>query len=294
MKPIRAVPLLLATLFACRTASLPLRMPEGYVVTPNGLMHGSCIRVLESGESISRDGVVIHRSGERETLPPCRHPRLDPRTFSPLAADTGWVLSAGWTSPAPLGELRASFTVPSAPASSAATFYFFPAITPGPTSGPIMQTDLGWHPDSAQWMVSPAFCCPQGWRAKIRHVNVSPGDSLQGSITRCAPEPAAEVVPPCTWRLVITDVTTGQASALLVSDTTTFQRAGGGTMEAYWPDACNQFPASGSISFSRIVLKDQDGNVLQPQWSSHYWRAALQCGFNIAVAPATVTLTWTP
>jgi hypothetical protein len=313
-----ALSLLAASLFACRTASVPAGIPRGYEVTPNGLVHRSCIRIVPDGHSVAADGVITSPTGERTAPAPCRHPRLDPRTLAEITYDSAgghtssWVISAGWHNTPPLGFLRATFVVPPGPQDSSVTIYLFPSMTPA-KGGPILQNVLGWQPGIG-WRITSGICCPPGSQNWSRHLPVNTGDTITAYITWCPafaarPEQAGAAGRPasaragsahpgsaasCDWLVLTTDNTTGQSVSLAVNDTTPVVNAGGGALEAYSFTACDQLPGGGTIAFTNIELRDQNGNVLQPDWSPHYWDGPVQCNYGITSTATSVTLTWQP
>src|SRR6185436_9609496 len=68
MKRAPAISLLAFALSACGTAAGRGSVPAGYVPTPNGFAHQSCIREIPRGYRISQGGVVTSPAGVRETL----------------------------------------------------------------------------------------------------------------------------------------------------------------------------------------------------------------------------------
>ncbi len=293
-------------LVACRTAtrpspsaaSMPPPAPEGYVVTPHGLVHRSCVREIKSDERVDARGTVSHANGEREQLPPCAYPRLDLHTRKPIvpsAAGTpatinGWVEASDWSTQTPLGSLGAIFPVPSPPVVTGATDFFFPGSEPSDGST-ILQPVLQYGPSAAgggnYWSVASWFCCPAGWSTHSTLVNVNAGDSLSGVMTSTCSGGT------CNWNITTIDQTSGTSTVLLAENVASpFLWNFGGVLESYNLAACNQYPPDGTIAFSSIVLRDQNGNLMTPTWGNWVIGGTPACNYTVSATPGTTTLTY--
>lgn len=291
MNRISAFSLVAFTLVACATTKSAPKMPEGYVATPNGLFHRSCVREIPKGYRISPDGVITSPDGKREVLAQCSHPRLDARTLKPITSDSsevsGWVISSGWTSNVPVGALMDTVVVPPLPTAQGGLSYFFPGLTPA-SGGPIMQTVLAAHPEGF-WTINAAYCCPAGWQFHGTPVPVNPGDVIGGFIGTVSCSSSS-----CDWNIATFDMTTDTVAGLIANNVTTpMVNTSGGVLEAYGVTSCDQYPANGTITFSNVTLVDQNGKPLQPAWTSTNWNQPLACGYAMSsTSPASVTLTY--
>jgi len=167
---------IVVTLVACGENSPPSEAlsvpPEGYVVTPHGLMHRTCVRGSAHGERISAEGVVTHTNGEREPVARCDYPRLNADTLEPivpgedhLPTTSGWIEASNWSSASALGFLSASFSVPSLPTSTGGTIFFFPGSEPDDGSTilqPVLQYGASASGGGDYWTAASWFCCPAG------------------------------------------------------------------------------------------------------------------------------------
>lgn len=294
--------LLLISFAGCTTTGrVDRRLPEGYVATPHGLVHRSCVRHIPNGHRVTADGVVTRADGGRETLPPCAHPRLHPRTLQPIAPSpatppppdvNGWVERGNWTSGAPLGYLAANFIVPQPPASNGALIYFFPGSSPSDGSTilqPVLQYGYGAAGGGNYWSAASWFCCPAGWTTHSDLINVNTGDTISGTMTGFCSGGN------CNWSIATADTTTGVTSVLGADNVSTpFVWNFGGVLEAYSVTSCEQYPADGAIAFTSITLQDQNGNPMQPDWST--WVAGgltPDCGYSVTVNGSNaMTLTY--
>ena len=63
---------------------VPPNVPEGYVATPAGYFHSSCIVELAQGEAVGPDGRLHDAAGSSRDLTPCSHPPVRPFRGAPL------------------------------------------------------------------------------------------------------------------------------------------------------------------------------------------------------------------
>lgn len=274
----------------------PKRAPEGYVITPHGLVHRECVREVGPGEIVDADGGIVSASGERMQLPPCTHPRLNPRTLEPIAAGVravapdvnGWVEATYWTSPSPLGGLVANFPVPSAPSSNGATIFFFPGSEPADGST-ILQPVLQYGPSAAgggnYWAIASWFCCPAGWSNHSTLISVSSGQTVTGLMSSTCSGSS------CNWT-VTTRTSAGSTSLAAGNVTTPFVWNVGGVLEAYNVSACSQYPADGQIVFTNVALTTQGGGVFVPSWSNWLIGGSPSCNYSVNNTVTTATLTY--
>lgn len=56
----------------------PANVPQGYVLTPFGYFHPSCVQKIAAGDTLLADGRVKHQDGKAPaSVPVCRYPRYD-------------------------------------------------------------------------------------------------------------------------------------------------------------------------------------------------------------------------
>lgn len=291
--------------------------PKGYVRTPHGLVHQSCVRTILAGERINGNGLITHADNTHEQLPPCSHPRLDALTLVPVLTPIGgnpaggqWVEWAQWPAPGNLGGLSATFTVPAPPTLDGALIYFFPGIE-GVSGGntTILQAVLQHgtsdaFPDNNGWTAASWYCCPQGFTTHSVSIAVSPGDTITGTIMAtcgdaCPGNPSAPCSGnTCNWS-VVTSASTSPPSlpVTLQADAVNgvFQLALGGALEEYLLTNCQQLPAS-PMTFTNVTVNGQNG-PLNPTWMPMLNTAGLTpCGYAVNTPPpqnnAIVLLTY--
>jgi hypothetical protein len=119
----------------------PSVVPEGYVITPFGYFHPSCVQSLANGERLIGDGRVQHADGSLEkSVVACKYPRYSRTgvaartglTTLPPPEISGWLENANITTGSTAksyGALVARWTVPRQPPSNVGqVLYFFPGF----------------------------------------------------------------------------------------------------------------------------------------------------------------------
>ena len=279
----------------------PQNVPDGYVITPFGYFHPSCVQSLAKGERQMPDGRLQHANGSVEQKAAvCNFPHYtrsgvsssEPRAKSPEI--NGWLENANFAAPyanESFGALIATWIVPPSPrANDGQVLYFFPGLEDlQDYQTSILQPVLGWY--WGQWTIASWNCCINGVITNSPFVVVNPGDIIYGSITNTC-NPGTLSCP--TWNVLSVDLSTGDSTILsnTPSEGQTFDWAFEGVLEAYSVVACNDFPPDRRLAFRNVVLFDQDLNpVVRPEWSDAVDNTANPwCGYNVHSSTHDVTL----
>jgi hypothetical protein len=290
----------------------PANVPDGYVITPFGYFHPSCVRNLAEGERLLTDGRVQHADGRLDqeaavcTYPhftsagALLNPTIENKTSQRSSNATttpefnGWLENANITTGSPTtsyGAMFAMWTVPPQPsANDGQVLYFFPGfedINDSQTS--ILQPVLGWY--EGQWSVASWNCCLSGIITNSPGVIVAPGDEIYGSVTSTC---AAGTLSCATWNVLSLDLSTGDSTTLsdTPSDGQIFNWAFGGVLEVYYVVGCDDFPTNGKLSFDKITVFNQNLEAL----STTHWAEGVntttppQCGYSVIREGHEVTL----
>ncbi|RDD80262.1 hypothetical protein DVJ77_18210 [Dyella tabacisoli] len=187
----------------------------------------------------------------------------------------------------------ASWTVPTTPSNPGSqVIYFFPGLEQLPNVQSILQPVLGWNGyNDAAWTLASWNCCVDGTTFHSDPINASDGDQVIGdTYSTCAPGVSCS-----NWAIVSTNVSTGQNSTLNTDPYGALTWVFGGVLEAYGVDTCDQYPASGSISFTDIGVYTLDGNpVASPPWNNSYpvGSQSPQCNYGVSATSSTSTLVY--
>jgi hypothetical protein len=256
----------------------PANVPDGYLITPVGYFHPSCVRSLAKGERILSDKRVQHANGTVEDNPlVCSYPHytqsgavVDAGSANPSAGAennpaaatspevSGWLENANLATGSPAqsyGALIATWTVPPSPKSNdGQVLFFFPGLEDIYNTQSIIQPVLQWN---QQWSIASWNCCINGVVANSPGVNVSVGDAIYGSITNTC---SAGTISCPTWNVLSLDLSTGESTTLndTPSDGQEFNWAFGGVLEPYYVVRCDDYPSNRQLSFNNIVLFDQE------------------------------------
>ena len=171
----------------------PAKVPDGYVITPFGYFHPSCVQSLARGERLLPDGRVQHADGTANgSVAVCNYPRYTPagEAVSNTSPEvTGWIENASITTGSATtsyGALIALWTVPPQPTQNdGQTLFFFPGFEDTNNTQSILQPVLHWY--GGQWDIASWNCCLDNITTESPVVKVSPGDGIYGSITSTCP-----------------------------------------------------------------------------------------------------------
>ncbi len=290
----------------------PANVPAGYVITPFGYFHPSCVRTAQEGETLLADGRIQFADGSEEaTAPSCGFPRYNskgelvaPSNPDPLAISWDWIESGQVATSTTYDAITATWTVPQTPTTNdGQTLFFFPALThkhlTPPAEEPIIQPVLGWNDGQAAgpWNITSWNCCPSGMTWSSTPVTVSPGDHISGLVmTACG----SVMIRSCArWKITTTDLTTGGSTTLNITypGMMNFVWAQSGVLEVYSIYQCSDYPPDGSITFSNVALYDNYfRRIAQPGWAAELFVTQGQttpwCNYGVSLTDTTATLTY--
>jgi hypothetical protein len=279
----------------------PAQVPEGYVITPSGYFHPSCVLQIAEGETLMARGRVLqHADGSLANVPACTYPHYTARgeivaagvgSVEPPSISHSWIEDANITTGTSYGELTATWTVPVGPTTNdGQTVYFFPGLEDVNDVVSIIQPVLGWY--GGQWTIASWNCCPSGITVESSPVSVNAGDTILGTIKNtCSPGTES-----CsTWNITTDDETTGKSTTLgnTPSEGQTFNWAFAGALEVYDVVQCPDYPPNNSLIFSDVALYDDNFDLISnPGWSIANYTSGLtpQCNYGGQTAAAQVTL----
>ena len=285
----------------------PASVPDGYLITPFGYFHPSCVREVAQGDTLLSDVPAIqHANGAIEKLAACQFPRFTAHgdvagngEASQPAVNGAWIENANTTADAnsSYGEVIANWTVPPRPTTNhGQTLYFFPGLEETTGTTTILQPVLAYQGSQNGWDLASWNCCPANITTHSQPIPVKPGHRIRGAIRqRC---PAGTKSCP-TWNVVAEDVSSQTTSDLTntTSNGHTFNWAFGGVLEVYNIAQCSDYPPNGQFVFSGVSLYDYNLQPIQnPEWSPTVNAPAdyQQCGFAVQAAGATVGVDYAP
>ncbi|MFZ0800391.1 MAG: hypothetical protein WAM98_21605 [Terriglobales bacterium] len=281
----------------------PPEVPEGYVITPIGYFHPSCVLRMEEGETLLADGRVEHADGTVEAnVPVCSYPHYTPpgllvptdvreASGAHVPIIRGWLEYVSATTSTSYGEITATWTVPPQPTTNdGQTLFFFPGLEDYSDVLSIVQPVLQWYAPGP-WDVASWNCCPKGIIWESEPVKVKPGDTILGLIY---PNCKAGLEYCASWNVRSEDETTGKKTALAMSpaEGQVWNWGFGAVLEVYGVKQCSDFPANESVVFT-AQLYDQNRNVISdPGWTGTPAGAGTSpsCNYGLNVTATQETL----
>ena len=281
----------------------PAEVPEGYVITPSGYFHPSCVLMIEEGETLLADGRVKHPDGTvGASVPVCSYPHytatglLVPADASEagganVATIGGWLEYVSATTATSFGEIAATWIVPPPPTThDGQTLFFFPGFEDSNDVLSIVQPVLQWYPPGP-WAVASWNCCIQGIVWESNPVKVNPGDTILGTITSAC---KAGLEYCANWTVLSEDETTGKKTKLNKSPSKgqVWNWGFGAVLEVYGVEQCGDFPANESVVFT-VQLYDQNLNLISnPGWTGTPAATGISpdCNYGLNVTATQETL----
>jgi hypothetical protein len=294
----------------------PAAVPEGYLITPMGYFHPSCVKHVAKDDVLHPDEMAIqHGDGSFDAMPTCAYPHytakgevvpLDPsdnaaatakgekvalgpsadaKTDDPPFIGHSWMEAIYAETSSSYGKITTEFKVPPGPASwDGQTIYFFPGMQDYKGVKTIIQPVLGWGADSTyahSWSISSWNCCTKGT------VYVSPleptksGDTIYGEVVN---QCSAGTLECGQWTIYTTDKTTGAWTKLWNESNfgQTFNWGFGAVLEVYNITRCSDYPSGGKLeSYDVDFYNDKFQKISSPTW--YLWKLwpglSPQCGY---------------
>jgi hypothetical protein len=268
-------------LFAVCVYAFPV--PDGMVLTPFGVRPKGCVVQVESGTHIHEvaEGLklVTEINGvthERIVVPPqeCHEDNVvakylavkeaNKKKNSQVGVPDGWLDNAGWYPPSSesnLDSFVSTYTIPGNPAvdGGQVLFYFIGMQdNDSPSAVNIIQPVLTWGNGVKGWNVASWDCCPKNITVQSPTISgLQAGGQLVGTLKRQSAD---------TWIIDSTVLPSGKNTTLYSHVGDYIYNWADVTLEVYSVATCNEF-ATGPMTFSGLVLKDQQQQTLTPSWT---------------------------
>jgi hypothetical protein len=287
----------------------PTNVPSTYAATPNGFFDPSCIVRVGVDETAHADGTIHSAGGAVRTAPPCTKPRFDlagnPMPIGragaglaepqaePATAYNGWVESYNTTSIGAVSFLSASWVVPATPSAGnqGQTIFFFNGLEGVPTVESILQPVIAY--ENGTWSATSWNCCASGTTYTGNTISISPGDVIVGTVTGTDCTTSTGLCN--TWLIQTLDQNTNQTSTLQTASWgVALNWVFPAVMEVYGVSACNDFPASGQLTFSNQAYTTVSGSTgTSGSWGLSLGSVTPSCGYGGQNSGSNVTLDFT-
>uniref|UniRef100_A0A6B2LDW6 Uncharacterized protein n=1 Tax=Arcella intermedia TaxID=1963864 RepID=A0A6B2LDW6_9EUKA len=263
-------------------------------MTPFGYRPSECVLQVPHGSTVAlgeRQELLIHTPLEDGSVSTatyvapahCGDDLMDikkRRGPNRVKETNGWLDYVGWYPPQGENNLRrftSTYVVPQDPVNNQGDqvlFYFIGMQdNDSPNAVNILQPVLTWGNGHKQWYVQSWACCPSNITVSSPPLfGLTAGSTFQGVISRQSPS---------TW--LIDSIFDGKHTTLNTQVGDYIYNWADITLEVYSVNTCNDF-AKGKAFFNSLVLLDQQGQTLTPQWENDSGNTL--CGGSIAPASA--------
>jgi hypothetical protein len=294
--------LLVVFVSASTARAVPLAgVPEGYVVTPFGYYHSSCVQVLGKGDILKPDELVVqHKDGSLDSMRACAYAHytsgrtpVEPNAKEPSIAHA-WIEDVFAQTNTSYGGLITEWKVPPTPKSNdGQTLYFFPGMEDDKDVKTIIQPVLGWNSNYKDaWEIASWNCCTQGTVFESTPLLVQPGDTILGTMhDKCK----AGTLECSSWDVITDDVTSHQQTELVNTSSfkQTFNWAFSNVLEVYNVVKCSDLPPNNALTVSDIALyTDGFVQIKNPAWFVSVANVTPKCDYGGFVTETKTTITY--
>ncbi len=283
-------------------ANRPAAVPEGYLITPMGYFHPSCVKQVAKGDVLHPEEMAIaHADGSFDSMTECAYPHFNARgeivprestgkTASnakaevvPLSASTetkkpddppsiahSWIVAIYTDTTSSYGEVTSEYKIPAAPTShDGQTIYFFPGLQDlnSNKTETILQPVVGWNAYyNNAWGIASWNCCVKNTVYVSTPEKAKTGDKIYGQvINQCK----AGTLECGKWTVRTEDKTTGAYSDLFNESNfgQTFNWGFGSVLEVYNVAKCSDYPAGGKLESTSVTFyNDKFQKISSPSW----------------------------
>jgi hypothetical protein len=288
----------------------PSAVPEGYLITPFGYFHPSCVKHLSDGDILRSDeGAIQHRDGSFDSISTCNYLHYNVRgeiasrtkeQVKPPSIAHSWIEDYSLTTGSSFGKLVAYWGVPVTPTSSdGQTLYFFPGMEDISDQIGIIQPVLGWNADFTNgWGIASWDYIDTGYGTTYESSAkaVNSGDGIEGTIQSTC---SAGTLTCSSWDITTQDFNNSESTTLssVSNYGQTFNWAFAGALEVYNITQCSDYPPDGMAMFDDLALYDNSFNqVSSPSWSfdNSYSGLTPQCNYGGSGYSTNVELKYGP
>lgn len=302
------------------SGTVPEGLPAGYVETPVGRFHESCVHEVPDGAEVDANGAIVLGGTVLRAPSACAFERLRvkpqpiarvtsgeenvARLSSALGLD-GWVSRVEayannlGVSPPRFNGIESMMTVPPTPTVQLyQLIYLFVSLVP--TDGEaILQPVLQWGGASTgnKWTAAAWYLDRAGNVYNSTRVNISAGENIKGSIRDVR---NSCVGTDCSWQIKLWRGNT-VITSLTVSSSEAYARAHKAVFEAYDLTGCRQLPSGPAYFMNTKLFAPYDPFNVDARIDvagSVTWRKIINsydqsCSFGAVYPnPQTAVLTW--
>jgi hypothetical protein len=256
----------------------PAAVPEGYLITPMGYFHPSCVKQTAKGDVLHPDEMTIyHQDGSFDSMPVCAYPHftargervpIEPRADDPPFIGHDWIEAVQAVTNSSYGEITTEFKVPDAPASSDnQTIYLFPGMQDINNTKTIIQPVLGWNAYFVNaWGIASWNCCVSHTVYVSGPEFVRTGDTIYGEVVNQCKAGTLECGK---WTIKTKDLSSGAYSDLKNESNfrQTFNWVFSNVLEVYNVARCSDYPSNHKLEAYDVNVYNDKFEKINPSWS---------------------------
>jgi hypothetical protein len=287
--------------------SRPLTVPDGYLATPMGYFHPSCVKQVANGDILHPDELAIeHIDGSFDAMTACAYPHFSARgEMAPAVSSAdakggeppyighSWMEAVQIETGSSYGEITSEFKVPDAPTShDGQTIYFFPGMQDTNDVATIIQPVLGWNAYyTIEWGIASWNCCAKGTTYYSTPEPTEPGHVIYGEMKNTC---SAGTLSCSKWDITTKDLTSGAHTELKNSSSQhqTFNWGFANVLEVYSVSTCSDYPAGGKLEAYDVTVYNDKFEKITPSWSLWQLWSGLspQCGYGASWTKSEATI----
>jgi hypothetical protein len=260
----------------------PATVPEGYLITPMGYFHPSCIKQTAEGDVLRPDEMAIqHQDGSFDSMSVCAYPHFTARgEMVPTEPSSGaksdeqpfikhdWIEAVQAVTSSSYGEITTEFKVPDAPTShDGQTIFLFPGMQDTSDVKTILQPVLGWDDVySNAWEIASWNCCTKGTVYHSPFEHTATGHVIYGKVkNQCS----AGTLECGKWTVYTKDESTGTWTEIFNESNfgQTFNWVFSNVLEVYNVTRCSDYPSGGKLEAYDVDVYNDKFQKIDPSWS---------------------------
>lgn len=239
---------------------------------PHFTRHGQRIDSVQQMQTNTRADMIASQLSVSELATAVKAGTVKPNSSGGYYAEISYINGNTGTR-----ELDATFKVPKKPmAVDGQVVFLFPGLVQTNPIETILQPVLSWDNfGEARWQYVSWNCCGADGSGTANYstpIDVNVGDKLYGQMSMNCPVGSGTC---SSYSIVSMDETTNEYSTLDTGDSGVTGSSGevdnwivGAALEAYGVTNCQEFPATGSIKFSKIRALDPHGKLIHSIWAN--------------------------
>eukprot|EP00128_Syssomonas_multiformis_P005494 Colp12_sorted_trinity150504_noHs@33154 len=275
--------------------------PEGYVLTPSGYIHKSCVHDLgevrvEEHKLKAQHNIVHLANGDQIEHDPCpyamipfKKDELFKTKVDAISYYSGWISYTGYQHTAEYGGMTSQWTVPAAPKSPVpllTTLFFFNGMeeqlhNTSVIIQPVLQYGHSGCGGGSKWTFASYIVSGAGRAYCGKMYGAQTGDVIQGDMNRQGR----------TWTVVTKNLRTNQVSTVSSSSLKPLLFSCN-VMEVIRAYSCGAYPADNGLAFKNVHVYDEEMKEIDMRGKWILYNTHNECGQSVSLAGDEIDITY--